>query len=78
LADDIFERSGLLYVRFTDDFLIMARLRSSIRRAMGWLTHELNNLKLEKHPDKAFIGRIERGFDFRDIILHRSGCASRR
>lgn len=45
---------------------------------MGWLTHELNNLKLEKHPDKAFIGRIERGFDFRDIILHRSGWASRR
>jgi hypothetical protein len=24
----------------------------------------LDNLKLEKHPDKTFIGRIDRGFDF--------------
>jgi hypothetical protein len=24
----------------------------------------LGTLRLEKHPDKAFIGRIERGFDF--------------
>ncbi len=24
----------------------------------------LGSLKLEKHPDKTFIGRIERGFDF--------------
>jgi len=25
-------------------------------------------LRLEKHPDKAFIGRIERGFDFLGVI----------
>lgn len=24
----------------------------------------LGSLELEKHPDKTFIGRIERGFDF--------------
>jgi hypothetical protein len=24
----------------------------------------LNELKVEKHPDKTFIGRIKRGFDF--------------
>lgn len=24
----------------------------------------LTSLRLEKHPDKTFIGRIERGFDF--------------
>ena len=24
----------------------------------------LGSLRLEKHPDKAFIGRIDRGFDF--------------
>jgi RNA-directed DNA polymerase len=63
-VDDIFERSGLFYVRFMDDFLIMARSRHAIRRAMRWLTQELNKLKLEKHPDKTFIGRASRGFDF--------------
>ena len=26
--------------------------------------HDSYNLKLEKHPDKTFIGRIDRGFDF--------------
>ena len=24
----------------------------------------LNELKVEKHPDKTFIGRIAKGFDF--------------
>jgi len=47
-----------------DDFLIMARSRHAIRRAMRWLTQELNKLKLAKHPDKTFIGRASRGFDF--------------
>jgi RNA-directed DNA polymerase len=37
--------TGLFYVRFMDDILVLAPTR--------W-----------KHPDKTFIGRIERGFDF--------------
>jgi len=32
-----------------------------IRRNRSWKRGSLN---LEKHPDKTFIGRIERGFDF--------------
>ena len=31
---------------------------------MKTLNEIFNTLKLEKHPDKTFIGRIERGFDF--------------
>jgi hypothetical protein len=34
------------------------------RRAVGLVTQVLGSLRLEKHPDKTFIGRIERGFDF--------------
>jgi hypothetical protein len=26
--------------------------------------HRTKSLSLEKHPDKTFFGRIERGFDF--------------
>jgi len=33
-------------------------------RAVRVLTQVLASLKLEKHPEKTFIGRIERGFDF--------------
>ncbi len=33
-------------------------------RRAGKATQALGSLNLEKHPDKTFIGRIERGFDF--------------
>ncbi len=33
----------------------------------------LGGLRLEKHPDKTFIGRIERGFDFLGYHFSRGG-----
>ena len=47
-----------------DDILVLAQSRWAIRRAMRTVTHWLNALRLDKHPDKTFIGRIARGFDF--------------
>jgi hypothetical protein len=35
-----------------------------LRRAVKLVNQTLGALSLEKHPDKTFIGRIERGFDF--------------
>ena len=29
----------------------------------------LNKLRVEKHPDKTFIGKVERGFDFLGYFL---------
>lgn len=37
---------------------------STAFRSVKTLNEIFNTLKLEKHPDKTFIGRIERGFDF--------------
>ena len=34
-------------------------------------------LNLEKHPDKTFIGRIERGFDFLGYHFSRAGLTVR-
>jgi len=56
--------SGLFYVRFMDDILVLAPTRWKLRRAVGLVNRILGTLRLEKHPDKTFIGRIERGFDF--------------
>lgn len=47
-----------------DDILILAPTRWKLRRAVKTLNEILNTLKLEKHPDKTFVGRIEKGFDF--------------
>jgi RNA-directed DNA polymerase len=54
----------LFYVRFMDDILILAPTRWQLRGAVKAVNQTLSALSLEKHPDKTFIGRIERGFDF--------------
>ena len=40
------------------------RTRWQLRGAVKMVNQRLAALGLEKHPDKTFIGRIERGFDF--------------
>jgi hypothetical protein len=52
------------YIRFMDDILILAPTRWQLRGAVKVVNQTLGALSLEKHPDKTFIGRIERGFDF--------------
>ncbi len=54
----------LFYVRFMDDILILAPTRWQLRGAVKVVNEVLEELSLEKHPDKTFIGRIEKGFDF--------------
>ncbi len=45
-------------------FTTVAPTRHKLRRAVRVLNQTFNALGLEKHPDKTFIGRVERGFDF--------------
>ena len=47
-----------------DDILVLAPTCWKLRRAVRVLNQVLSSLKLEKHPEKTFIGRIEKGFDF--------------
>ena len=47
-----------------DDILVLAPTRWKIRKAVKAVNEVLGSLCLLKHPDKTFIGRIERGFDF--------------
>ncbi|MCH8240261.1 MAG: group II intron reverse transcriptase domain-containing protein [Proteobacteria bacterium] len=54
----------LFYVRFMDDILILAPTRWKLRDAVKTVNQALVALALAKHPDKTFIGKIERGFDF--------------
>ena len=58
------EKLGLFYVRFMDDILVLAPTRWKLRRGVAVVNEELDKLTLEKHPDKTFIGKIEKGFDF--------------
>jgi RNA-directed DNA polymerase len=58
------ERPGLFYVRFMDDILVPAPTRWHLRRAVKAVNQTLAAPSLEKHVDKIFIGKIERGLDF--------------
>ncbi len=62
--DAVFEQRGLFYVGFMDDILVLAPTRWKLRKAIKVVHQVLASLQRAKHPDKTFIGRIERGFDF--------------
>ncbi len=62
--DQRMERFGLFYVRFMDDILVLAATRWRLRKAVKRVNEVLGRLHLKKHPEKTFIGRIEKGFDY--------------
>jgi hypothetical protein len=73
------ECSGLFYVRFMDDILVLSPTRWKLRRAVQAVNAVLGRLRLEKHPDKTFTlgssprARIERRFDFLGYHFSRDG-----
>ncbi len=52
------------YIRYMDDILILAKTRWKLKKAIKVLNQTFDELKLEKHPEKTIIGRVEKGFDF--------------
>jgi RNA-directed DNA polymerase len=62
--DERMKQTGLFYARFMDDWVILAPSRWKLRKAIALVNQTLTELKVEQHPDKTFIGRISRGFDF--------------
>lgn len=64
MPDERLGRGGQFYVRYMDDILVLTRTRWQLRRAVRTLNQTFAELKVSQHPDKTFIGRIERGFDF--------------
>ncbi|NLY01838.1 MAG: hypothetical protein GXY83_37610 [Rhodopirellula sp.] len=71
--------SGLFYARFMDDWVILAPTHWALRRAIGIVNQMLAALTVSQHPDKTFIGRILRGFDFLGYQIHPDRlCASPR
>ena len=73
--DEVLERRDLFYVRYMDDVLILSKRRWTLRRAIKRLNSTFKALRLIKHPDKTFIGRIEKGFDFLGYHFSRAGLS---
>ena len=60
----LMRKTGIYYVRYMDDFLILAPSRRVFRRAIKCVHQVLRDLQLRLHTKKRFIGRVCRGFDF--------------
>ena len=73
--DAAMDTPGLFYVRFMDDILVLAPTRWKLKRAVKIVNQQLTSLALAKHPDKTFIGRIEKGFDFLVYHFDRAGIS---
>ena len=54
----------MFYVRFMHDIMLLSPARRWLRKTVKIVNQVLGSLRLDKHPEKTFIGGIERGFDF--------------
>ncbi len=71
--DDRMAQFDLFYARFMDDWVVLAPTRWKLRKAIKAVNEVMAGLRVEKHPDKTFIGRIARGFDFLGYWFSSSG-----
>ncbi|RTR25702.1 hypothetical protein EKG39_22980 [Shewanella atlantica] len=55
---------GVYYVRYMDDFLLLCNTRHTLRKAVKHLNQWFNHFGFTQHPDKTFIGKTAKGFDW--------------
>ena len=71
--DERMAETGLFYARYMDDWVVLAPTRWKLRKAIRVVNETLAELEVEKHPDKTYIGRISRGFDFLGYTFSSAG-----
>lgn len=67
------EATGRCYVRFMDDWVVLAPTRWKLRKAVAVVNATLEELRVKQHPDKTFVGRTERGFTFLGYQIDSAG-----
>ena len=73
--DDRMAALGCVYVRYMDDWVVLASTRWKLRAAIRAVNQVMANLRVRQHPDKTIIGRIARGFDFLGYRFSAAGLA---
>lgn len=62
--DKEMESKSIFYRRYMDDIIVLSPSRWKLRKAIKTVNQHFNELKLKQHPDKTYIGRVTKGFDF--------------
>ena len=61
----------IVYVRYMDDFVVMAKTRWHLKKAIAKIHHIIAGLKLRLHRKvKCFIGKTKHGFDFLGYTIY--------
>lgn len=72
--DKAMEKLGVIHARYMDDLIVLTTTRHALKRSVR-VTHKiLEALKLRLHPDKTFIGKISRGFDYLGCYIEPKGA----
>ena len=71
----LWRRYGLFYVRYKDDFVLMAPTRHKLRRAIKEVHAVMSDLGLRLHATKRCIGKLSNGFDILGYrVVRGAGC----
>lgn len=69
------DEGRLYYARYMDDIVVLTHSRWHLRRHVRKLNQFLAEKALCQHPDKTFIGRTSKGFDWMGAWLEPQGVA---
>lgn len=56
--------SGVFYVWFMDDWLVLTKSKTALRKVIKRTHAIMHDLKFKLHPMKTYIGKISHGFNF--------------
>jgi len=71
--DKALSKQKVFYRRFMDDWVVLAKTRNHLRKAVKTAEKILTQLQLNIHPDKTFIGCITKGFEFLGYLFKPEG-----
>ncbi|MGR5464467.1 reverse transcriptase domain-containing protein [Photobacterium damselae] len=75
--DDYFaNQPNIYYARYMDDFIILTKTRWHLKRTVSKLNQFFEYFQFTQHPDKTFIGKIAKGFDWMGFWFTDKGCIS--
>jgi group II intron reverse transcriptase/maturase len=78
VLDKVLAFHGYVFVRYADDFLVLAKSMPEIEKALALVREVLEQkLQLKLAPDKTKITSFEQGFDFLGFHFSRSGLTMR-
>jgi hypothetical protein len=55
---------GVYYQRYMDDWVVLTKTKSSLRKVVKMTHGVMRDLRFQLHPLKTFIGKISHGFNF--------------